>query len=93
MPVESQQGSEKFVIRVNELPTDVFNDCMSTGAHDAANMASDLIELGLTPVYKSQTKEVTLFGDDSVLGKSIVVYAVPADDATAHDEQPSTLSE
>lgn len=71
------ESSEKFIIKINELATDEFNDCRSTGAHDMANMASDLLELGLAPVYKSRSNQMTLFGDDSVLGKSIVVYALP----------------
>ena len=72
-------ASEKFAVRFNELPTDEFHDCSSTGAIDKLNSAGDLIEMvpdesGMA-WYETVSTEISLFGEDGVLGKSIVIYA------------------
>ena len=72
--------SEKpYTIRVNELPTDGFNDCTSTGAYDAASPGTDLLPLQPDNEgfgwYESYSSTMNFYGESSLLGKSIVVYA------------------
>ena len=73
-------SSEKFVFKVNELPTDEFHDCSSTGGNDKLNPAGDLPpmvanESGLA-WYDTDSQEISLIGEASVLGKSLALYAV-----------------
>ena len=61
------------------MPVDEFHDCASTGGANEFNPATDLEyikpdEQGFA-WYEAFSQEMTLFGEGSILGKSLVVYA------------------
>ena len=75
----SDEGSQEYRISINDLPIDEFGDCASSGSPDSFNLASDLPHIqpdedGLG-WYEAYSDEMTLFGDHSIIGKSLVVYA------------------
>ena len=68
-----------FRIAVNDLPIDEFQDCASSGGSDKMNTAADLERIvpdedGFA-WYEAYSEQMTLFGETSILGKSLVVYA------------------
>lgn len=79
LPVGDGAAGKEFKIAVNDLPIDEFHDCASSGSADVANPATDLERIvpdadGFA-WYEAYSQEMTLFGEDSILGKSLVVYA------------------
>ena len=70
--------SEKFHIRVHELPSDEFKDCASTGTIDSTNPVSDLEFLHSDATgfawFDSASSEISLYGKNSAIGKSVVLY-------------------
>ena len=83
---ESSQTPTEFRIAVNDLPIDDFYDCASSGASDKMNTAADLQHIvpdedGFA-WYEAYSDEMTMFGDSSILGKSLVVYAAADEEDT-----------
>ena len=72
-------STSEFRIAVNDLPIDEFHDCASSGSADVQNTAADLTKIvpdedGFA-WYEAFSQDMTLFGEASILGKSLVVYA------------------
>lgn len=70
---------QEYRISINDLPIDEFGDCASSGSPDSFNPAGDLAHLipdedGLA-WYEANSAEMSLFGDQSIIGKSIVIYS------------------
>ena len=70
---------QEYRISINDLPIDEFGDCASSGSPDSHNPAGDLPRIapdedGLA-WYEAYSEEMSLFGERSIMGKSIVVYA------------------
>ena len=89
---EGHQGQE-YRISINDLPIDEFGDCASSGSPDPFNPASDLPHIapdedGLA-WYEADSDEMSLFGEQSIIGKSIVVYA-DDDNHSTPQFQPSS---
>ena len=84
-----EEGRQEYRISINDLAIDEFGDCASSGSADSHNPAGDLPRIapdedGLA-WYEAYSEEISLFGEESIMGKSIVVYA---DDRTP--VQPSS---
>ena len=90
---EGHRGQE-YRISINDLPIDEFGDCASSGSPDPFNPASDLPHIapdedGLA-WYEADSDEMSLFGEQSIIGKSIVVYADDDDNHSTPQFQPSS---
>ena len=87
MPVSEGQ---ELRIAINDLPIDEFNDCASSGGRDAQNAAGDLVRFvpdadGFA-WYEAYSNEMTMFGEASIIGKSLVVYADNASSGASASE-------
>lgn len=83
-------SSSEFRIAVNDLPIDEFHDCASSGSADVQNTAADLSKIvpdedGFA-WYEAFSQDMTLFGEASILGKSLVVYADEYDNNQATEQ-------
>lgn len=75
----SDEGHQKYRISINDLAIDEFGDCASSGSPDSYNPVGDLAHLipdedGFA-WYEAYSDEMNLFGDQSIIGKSLVIYA------------------
>ena len=74
------QDSKQFAITVNQMANDGYNDCSSTGAIDFDNNARDLVSFSADESgfswYESTSEQMTFYGETSIMGKSLVIYAL-----------------